>query len=108
MNDLARPSLYDAHHNIVAVTKDETLTYEKYDIVGPVCETGDTFAIQRILPQCQEGELLALMDAGAYGAVMASMYNSRDLVAEVMVHGDHHRLIRRRWTLDEQLKLEQL
>jgi diaminopimelate decarboxylase len=95
MNDLLRPALYRAHHEIVPVT----LGLERksvYDIVGPICETGDFFARDRELPELHEGDLLAVLDVGAYGMSLASNYNSRPRPAEVLVHGKKARLIRRR------------
>ncbi len=86
MNDLLRPSLYDAWHDIVRVGEDgEQRPQVTYDVVGPVCETGDTFAVGRDLPRCDAGDLVAILGAGAYGASMASSYNSRPLPAEVLV-----------------------
>src|SRR5690606_31968843 len=81
MNDLARPSLYDAWHDIVAVSPNPRQEIE-YDIVGPVCETGDTFARGRSLPACAAGDLMMIRTTGAYAASMASTYNSRPLAAE--------------------------
>ena len=107
MNDLARPSLYDAYHHILPVSQPRGDATINYDVVGPVCETGDTFALARSLPALKEGDLVTLMSAGAYGAVMSSTYNSRDWIAEALVDGAGHRLIRRRFTLDDQLKLEE-
>ena len=75
-------------------------------LVGPICETGDTFARDRALPALQPGDLAAFMTAGAYGAVMSSTYNSRDLVPEVLVSGDQFAIVRRRWPIEEQLALE--
>jgi len=102
MNDLVRPSMYDAHHDIVPV-REAPVTAEArpYDVVGPVCETGDTFARARALPDLAEADLVAFRSAGAYGAVMASEYNTRPLVPEVLVHGDHFAVIRERPTFDE-------
>ena len=99
MNDLLRPSLYDAWHDIVPLVESggERLAY---DVVGPVCETGDTFAIDRSLPRCEAGDLVAILGAGAYGASMASNYNSRPLPAEVMVDGGRYALVRRRQDFD--------
>ena len=97
MNDLIRPAMYGAHHDIVPLV--EPLPGEPLvpvDVVGPVCESGDTFARQRALPLVQAGDLLAFRSAGAYGAVMASEYNSRPLVPEVLVSGDHFAVIRPR------------
>ena len=81
---------------------------QPFDVVGPVCETGDTFARGREMPLLAEGDLVAFRSAGAYGAVMASEYNSRPLIAEVLVDGDSDRLIRRRQTVEELLALEAL
>ena len=94
MNDLLRPSLYDAHHEIRAVEQNGSVT--DADLVGPVCESGDYLARDRELPDAQEGDLLAVMDAGAYGFSMASNYNSRPRPAEVMVSGDRWVVVRER------------
>jgi len=94
MNDLLRPSLYDAHHEIRAVEQNGSVT--DADLVGPVCESGDYLARDRELPDAQEGDLLAVMDAGAYGFSMASNYNSRPRPAEVMVSGDRWAVVRER------------
>ncbi|MFN3723260.1 MAG: diaminopimelate decarboxylase [Paracoccaceae bacterium] len=102
MNDLVRPSMYGAHHDIVPVVEpDPGHTHHQYDVVGPVCETGDTFAKRRGLPTLAEGDLVAFRSAGAYGAVMASEYNTRPLIPEVLVKGDHFAVIRARPTFDE-------
>jgi diaminopimelate decarboxylase len=104
MNDLIRPALYRSYHEIVPVKEPSTnmskstSKTEKIDIVGPVCESGDFFALDREMPELDEGDLLAIMSAGAYGFVMASNYNSRPLPAEVLVRGDKVALIRRRQT----------
>ena len=94
MNDLLRPSLYDAHHEIRAVEQNGSVTGA--DLVGPVCESGDYLARDRELPDAQEGDLLAVMDAGAYGFSMASNYNSRPRPAEVMVSGERWSVVRER------------
>jgi diaminopimelate decarboxylase len=100
MNDLIRPALYQSYHEIAPVKQSSTSTSrsktEKIDIVGPVCESGDFLALDREMPSIQEGDLLAIMSAGAYGFVMASNYNSRPLPAEVLVRGDKFALIRKR------------
>lgn len=93
MNDLIRPSMYDAHHDILAVDITHT-TLATYDVVGPVCETGDTFAKARQINQSVSGDLIAIMSSGAYGAVMASTYNTRLLAPEVMVKNDEFAIIR--------------
>jgi len=102
MNDLVRPSMYDAHHDIIPVIEAPAGSpTQPFDVVGPVCETGDTFAKARELPLVAPGDLVAFRSAGAYGAVMASEYNTRPLIPEVLVQGDHFAVIRRRPTFDE-------
>lgn len=104
MNDLIRPAMYEAHHDIVAVQEPEAgIESRPYDIVGPVCETGDTFAKERNMPPLDAGDLIAFRSAGAYGAVMASEYNSRPLIPEVLVHGDQFAVIRPRPDYDEMI-----
>ncbi|MGR3617621.1 MAG: diaminopimelate decarboxylase [Paracoccaceae bacterium] len=104
MNDLIRPAMYDAHHDIIAVSEPEPgIEPQPYDIVGPVCESGDTFAKQRNMPPLNAGDLIAFRSAGAYGAVMSSEYNSRPLIPEVLVNGDQFAVIRRRPTFDEMI-----
>ncbi len=104
MNDLIRPAMYDAHHDIVPVVEPAPGTEQaKYDIVGPVCETGDTFAKDRDMPPLVAGDLVAFRSAGAYGAVMASEYNSRPLIPEVLVSGDQFAVIRARPTYDDMI-----
>jgi len=98
MNDLMRPALYQAEHPIVPVSSRPGDVAQVVDVVGPVCETGDFLGRGRELPRCQRGDLLAVLAAGAYGASMASNYNSRPRPAEVLVDGDSARLIRRRET----------
>jgi diaminopimelate decarboxylase len=134
MNDLIRPALYQSYHEIVPVIEPSTLTptlsleerggreapgegesvslshskkkSEKIDIVGPVCESGDFFALDREMPELREGELLAIMSAGAYGFVMASNYNSRPLPAEALVRDDKFALIRKRQTWEDLVREE--
>jgi diaminopimelate decarboxylase len=106
MNDLIRPSLYDAYHEIIPVRFPVENTQETVDVVGPVCETGDFFARDRKLPIAQEGDLLALLDAGAYGMVLASNYNSRPRAAEILVGGKSVKVIRRRETVADLLRNE--
>jgi len=114
MNDLIRPALYHSYHEIVPVCRasaaadasQNSITgtskrAEKIDIVGPVCESGDFFALDREMPELHEGDLLAIMSAGAYGLVMASNYNSRPLPAEALVRGDQLALIRKRQTWED-------
>jgi diaminopimelate decarboxylase len=107
MNDLIRPALYQAHHEIVPVVRDGRLT-QVADIVGPVCESGDFFARDREMAEAQAGDLIALLDAGAYGMSLASHYNTRVKPAEVLVESGVARLIRRRETLDELMVAENL
>ena len=118
MNDLIRPALYHSYHEIVpcmasaaadadpsiSMSKSESLS--KIDIVGPVCESGDFFALDREMPEVHEGDLLAIMSAGAYGFVMASNYNSRPLPAEALVRGDKFALIRKRQTWEDLVRGE--
>jgi diaminopimelate decarboxylase len=106
MNDLIRPALYQSYHEIVPVREPATQDREAVDVVGPVCESGDFFAQDRELPPLREGDLVALMSAGAYGFVMASNYNSRPLPAEVLVNGDRSALIRRRQTMNDLVREE--
>ena len=108
MNDLIRPALYGAFHEIVPVTlqTDQIAKSETTDIVGPVCETGDFFARDRILPIMEEGGMLAIFDAGAYGMVLASNYNTRPRPAEVLVSGKSAKLIRRREKISDLLRQE--
>ncbi|MEX0329508.1 MAG: diaminopimelate decarboxylase [Ruegeria sp.] len=102
MNDLIRPAMYEAHHDIVAVKEPAAgVEQQPYDIVGPVCESGDTFAKQRDMPPLKSGDLIAFRSAGAYGAVMSSEYNTRPLIPEVLVHGDQFAVIRERPSFDE-------
>jgi diaminopimelate decarboxylase len=104
MNDLIRPAMYDAYHDIVPVVEpDPGIEQVKFDIVGPVCESGDTFARARVMPPVAAGELVAFRSAGAYGAVMSSEYNSRPLIPEVLVREDQFAVIRPRPTFDEMI-----
>ncbi|MEL6233143.1 MAG: diaminopimelate decarboxylase [Pseudomonadota bacterium] len=105
MNDLIRPAMYEAHHEVVAIAEPPPgAELLPCDIVGPVCETGDTFARARPMPALAAGDLVAFRTAGAYGAVMASEYNSRPLVPEVLVHGDHFDVVRARPSIEEMLE----
>lgn len=109
MNDLIRPTLYDAYHHIVTVAEpDPGVERVSVDVVGPICETGDTFAKNRPLPPIQAGDLLALRTAGAYGAVQASTYNTRPLVAEVMVDGDKFAIVRERMEVEDLIALDRI
>jgi diaminopimelate decarboxylase len=107
MNDLLRPALYDAWHEIVPVRRPAVdVLLAPADVVGPVCETGDTFAVDRDLPPVAEGDLVAFTAAGAYGAVMSSTYNSRPLVPEVLVAGTRFDVVRARPSYDDMLSLD--
>jgi diaminopimelate decarboxylase len=106
MTELIRPSLYQAHHQIIPVTSSDSAKQEAVDVVGPVCETGDFFARDRLMPEVDEGELLAILDAGAYGMVLASNYNTRPRPAEVLVDGKSSKLIRRRETIGDLVRNE--
>ena len=100
MNDLIRPSMYDAHHEILAVNTTNA-SQKVYDVVGPVCETGDTFSKNRQVNESKSGDLIAIMSCGAYGAVMASTYNTRMLAPEVMVKDNDFAVVRARTTYEE-------
>ena len=105
MNDLIRPALYEAYHEIIPVIEStENSETQDYDIVGPVCETGDTFANKRALTPVADGEMVAFRSAGAYGAVMASEYNTRPLIPEILVHGDQFSIIRDRPSIEAIIK----
>ena len=109
MNDLVRPSMYGAHHDIIPVQEAAIGSKTRpYDIVGPVCETGDTFAKARPLTDLTAGDLVAFRSAGAYGAVMASEYNSRPLIPEVLVHDHNFAVIRPRPTLEEMIARDRM
>ncbi|MEO5718802.1 MAG: diaminopimelate decarboxylase [Chthoniobacterales bacterium] len=104
MNDLARPAIYGAYHEIVPVREGETA--QSYDIVGPDCESSDIFGTNRRLPQLQAGDLVAILNAGAYGAAMSSNYNTRGLLPEILVEGGEFITIRRRQSFEEIIALE--
>ncbi len=106
MNDLIRPALYQAFHEIIPVAPRRSRRKTPTDVVGPVCETGDFFARDRELPPLKPGDLMAILDAGAYGMSLASNYNSRPRPAEVLVEGKRARLIRRRETIEDMLAQE--
>ena len=109
MNDLIRPAMYDAFHEIWPVRQPQADTPRRvYDVVGPVCESGDTFATARLLPETRIGDLIAFMSAGAYGATMSSTYNTRLLVPEVLVRGGEFAVVRPRTTYDELIGLDKL
>jgi diaminopimelate decarboxylase len=104
MNDLARPAIYDAYHEIIPVRQGDL--EESYDVVGPVCESSDIFGTNRRLPKLQSGDLVAILNAGAYGAAMSSNYNTRALASEVLVDGNEFKTIRERQTFEQIVALE--
>ena len=109
MNDLIRPTLYEAHHEIWPLDEMKSASPPvQQDIVGPVCETGDYLALERALPPFAPGDLIAILTAGAYGAVMSSTYNSRLLIPEVLVHGEEFAIVRPRQTYDDLIALDRL
>ena len=109
MNDLIRPTLYDAHHEIWPVREmAASATHQRADVVGPICESGDFFAVDRDLPEPKPGDLMAIMSAGAYGAVQAGTYNTRALVPEVLVKGLEWALVRPRLEVDQLIALDRM
>jgi diaminopimelate decarboxylase len=106
MNDLVRPSLYGAHHEIVPVTCSKERKRGTFDVVGPICESGDFLARDRELPEVKEAELLAVLDTGAYGMSLSSNYNSRPRAAELLVDGKTVKVIRRRETVADLVRTE--
>lgn len=109
MNDLIRPALYDAYHEIEPVrAPGRGFTSKTYDVVGPICESGDTFTKRRELPEMKQGERVVIHSAGAYGAAQSSQYNTRPLIPEVLVSGDKYAVIRERPRLEEILKSESI
>ena len=109
MNDLIRPSLYDAYHGIIPVAEPASdAPVERCDVVGPICETGDRFAEQRPLPPVKPGDLVAFATAGAYGSVMSSTYNTRLPAAEVLVRGDRFDVVRPRPSYDHIIGLDRI
>jgi diaminopimelate decarboxylase len=108
MNDLVRPAMYEAYHEIWPVQQAQKLAVRKvYDIVGPICESGDTFATARTLPETDIGDLAAFMTAGAYGATMSSTYNTRLLIPEVLVNGKDYAVVRPRTSFEDLIGLDQ-
>ena len=109
MNDLIRPTLYDAHHDIRPVRKPEPHRPRIVaDVVGGVCETGDYLALDRRMPEVAPGDLLAIMTTGAYGAVQASTYNTRPLLPEILVNGADYAVVRPRQTYEELIGMDRL
>ena len=105
MNDLIRPSLYQAWHEVMPVDKSSSVAPLEWDIVGPICESGDFLAKQRTLALAQD-DLVAVLSIGAYGSVLASNYNTRGRAPEVLVDGSEFKVVRRRETIQDQLRLE--
>jgi diaminopimelate decarboxylase len=108
MNDLVRPTLYEAHHDIKPLREASGSAKITADVVGPVCETGDYLALDRVMAEPRPGDLLAFMTAGAYGAVQAGTYNTRPLVPEVLVKGSDWALVRPRVEVDDLIALDRL
>ena len=108
MNDLMRPALYDAFHEVEPVIEPSSTARQPYDIVGPVCESGDTFAKHRDLPDVKSGDLIVFHSAGAYGAVLSGQYNTRPLIPEVIVNGDKFEVTRERPTIEDILRTERV
>ena len=109
MNNLIRPAMYDAHHTVVSLREPAIGdNMAPVDIVGPICESGDTFAKARMMPKLDPGDLVAFRSAGAYGAVMSSTYNGRDLVPEVLVNGDSYAVVADRYTIEDALQREHI
>jgi diaminopimelate decarboxylase len=108
MNDLVRPAMYDAHHDIIPVLQAEKSQNRVYDVVGPVCESADLFAKNLALPPVEADDLVAILSAGAYGAVQASSYNARPLVPEVLVSGGRFAITRPRLSVDEMIARERM
>jgi diaminopimelate decarboxylase len=108
MNDLIRPTLYEAHHDIIPVVQVAGARTITADVVGPVCESGDYLALDRTLPEPKVGDLLAIMTAGAYGAVQSGTYNTRPLVPEVLVRGDQYAVVRPRIDVDALIAMDKI
>jgi len=100
MNDLIRPALYNAHHNIIPLKKSKKRIFGNIEFVGPICESSDKFLNQKSFPRIKEGDYLAVTDVGAYGTSLSSNYNTRPTIAEIMVSGSKHKLIRKRQSLE--------
>jgi diaminopimelate decarboxylase len=108
MNDLIRPALYDAHHEILSVKENTSAPTARYDVVGPICESSDLFARDYLMPPLASGDLVAIMTAGAYGAVMASAYNARTPAAEVLVRGDQWSVVKPKLDDDALIRQDRL
>lgn len=108
MNDLIRPAMYEAYHAVVPLAQPTSNALEEVDIVGPICETGDTFARERKMPPLEAGALVAFRSAGAYGATMGSMYNGRALIPEILVKGDDYTVVADKFEVEDILKRERL
>ncbi len=101
MNNLIRPSLYQAYHQILPIVRSKENRTEKVDVVGPVCETGDFMARDRELPLIKQGDYLAITAAGAYGQALASNYNLRPSIPEILIEGNDFKIIRQRETIEQ-------
>ena len=108
MNDLVRPAMYEAYHEVVPLLRDSARAALQADLVGPICESGDCFAKDRTLPEVGEGEFVAFMSAGAYGYTMASRYNTRSMPAEVMVSGRSFELVNARENFETMIAGEKI
>ena len=100
MNDLMRPALYDAHHKIIPLVKNNSRIKGNIEFVGPICESSDKFLNQKGFSKISEGSYVAIADVGAYGMSLASNYNTRPIIAEIMVNGSKHKLIKKRQSLE--------
>jgi diaminopimelate decarboxylase len=107
MNDLIRPAMYDAHHEILSVNEGSGPA-EPYDVVGPVCESSDVFRRDCLLPPLKNGDLVAIMSAGAYGAVMSSAYNARTPAAEILVKGERWSVVRPKLSDDDHIRRDHI
>ena len=101
MNDLMRPALYGAYHKIVPLRINSKKIFSNIEFVGPICESSDKFLNQKNFPRVKEGDYVAITNVGAYGMSLASNYNSRPIIAEIMVSGSKHKLIKKRQTLQD-------
>ena len=100
MNDLMRPALYNAHHKIIPLKKNNKKFIGNIEFVGPICESSDTFLNQKNFSDIKEGDYVAITDVGAYGTSLSSNYNTRPIVSEIMVNGSKHKLIKKRQSLE--------
>ena len=106
MNDFSRAALYGAAHRLIPLSKEKSAETELYDVVGPVCETTDTFLKDYLVGKAEAGDFFAFLDVGAYGAVLSSEYNTRPLIPEIMVYKKRYEIVRPRPTYDEMFDTE--